>query len=143
MSLFGVRRHPGAARLSVESHLPGFGGATGWLNSPPLGPPVVDGQLALPDPHRLGLGERGEYVSFEAHPAGVHFFTPRGDGSRDGRPLLGVELHARIAIGEEHELQGGLLRRGYRTFDCTSRRDSSVVQRQGSPAAVACMSVPQ
>src|SRR5436190_18397066 len=33
MSLFGVRRH---APLPAEGHLPGFDGATGWLNSPAL-----------------------------------------------------------------------------------------------------------
>ena len=33
MSLLGVRRH---APLPAEGYLPGFDGATGWLNSPPL-----------------------------------------------------------------------------------------------------------
>jgi thiol-disulfide isomerase/thioredoxin len=38
MSLFGIRRH---APLPAEGYLPGFDGATGWLNSPPL---TVEGQ---------------------------------------------------------------------------------------------------
>jgi len=49
VSLFGLRRHPGAAQLSVESHLPGFDGATGWLNSPPLGPAELSGEVVLVD----------------------------------------------------------------------------------------------
>ena len=35
MSLFGARRHPRTASLPVEGRLPGFEGATGWLNSSP------------------------------------------------------------------------------------------------------------
>jgi hypothetical protein len=38
MSLFGARRHPRTAPLPVEGRLPGFEGATGWLNSSPLTP---------------------------------------------------------------------------------------------------------
>jgi hypothetical protein len=34
--LLGALRHPRTAALPVEGHLPGFDGATGWLNSPPL-----------------------------------------------------------------------------------------------------------
>ena len=49
MSLFGARRHPGAARLSVESHLPGFDGATGWLNSAPLRVADLSGKVVLVD----------------------------------------------------------------------------------------------
>jgi len=49
VSLFGVRRHPGAALLSVESHLPGFEGATGWLNSSPLSPADLGGKVVLVD----------------------------------------------------------------------------------------------
>jgi hypothetical protein len=33
VSFFGERRH---APLPAEGHLPGFAGATGWLNSEPL-----------------------------------------------------------------------------------------------------------
>ena len=36
MSLFGKPRHAATAGLPVEGSLPGFEGATGWLNSPPL-----------------------------------------------------------------------------------------------------------
>ena len=36
MSLFGAGRHPGMAALLSEGRMPGFDGATGWLNSPPL-----------------------------------------------------------------------------------------------------------
>jgi thiol-disulfide isomerase/thioredoxin len=47
VSLFGVRRH--AVPLSAEGHLPGFDGATGWLNSPPLTPAGLLGQVVLVD----------------------------------------------------------------------------------------------
>jgi thiol-disulfide isomerase/thioredoxin len=33
----------------VEGHLPGFGGATGWLNSPPLTAADVEGKVVLVD----------------------------------------------------------------------------------------------
>jgi thiol-disulfide isomerase/thioredoxin len=49
MSLFGTRRSPGTAGLPVEGHLPGFGGATGWLNSPPLTPQGLRGHVVLVD----------------------------------------------------------------------------------------------
>jgi len=49
VSLFGLRRHPGAAQLGVESHLPGFEGATGWLNSPALRPADLSGRVVLVD----------------------------------------------------------------------------------------------
>jgi thiol-disulfide isomerase/thioredoxin len=39
-------RHP-AAELPVEGHLPGFDGATGWLNSPPLTPADLRGRVVL------------------------------------------------------------------------------------------------
>jgi thiol-disulfide isomerase/thioredoxin len=35
--------------LSVEGHLPGLGGATGWLNSPPLTAADVEGKVVLVD----------------------------------------------------------------------------------------------
>jgi len=38
--------HP-AAELPVEGHLPGFDGATGWLNSPPLTPEGLRGRVVL------------------------------------------------------------------------------------------------
>jgi thiol-disulfide isomerase/thioredoxin len=44
MSVFGIRRH---ASLPAEGHLPGFGGATGWLNSPPLTDADVRGKIVL------------------------------------------------------------------------------------------------
>jgi thiol-disulfide isomerase/thioredoxin len=47
VSLFGVRRH--AVPLSAEGHLPGFDGATGWLNSQPLTPAGLLGQVVLVD----------------------------------------------------------------------------------------------
>jgi thiol-disulfide isomerase/thioredoxin len=49
VSLFGVRRHSGPAPLSVEGRLPGFDGATGWLNSPPLDTLDVRGKVVLVD----------------------------------------------------------------------------------------------
>jgi thiol-disulfide isomerase/thioredoxin len=38
--------HP-AAQLPVEGHLPGFEGATGWLNSPPLATAELRGRVVL------------------------------------------------------------------------------------------------
>ena len=49
MSLFGVRRHAGPAPLSAEGHLPGFDGATGWLNSSPLTAADLRGKVTLVD----------------------------------------------------------------------------------------------
>jgi thiol-disulfide isomerase/thioredoxin len=49
VSLFGVRRHPRTASLPVEGHLPGFEGATGWLNSSPLTPEGLRGRVVLVD----------------------------------------------------------------------------------------------
>jgi thiol-disulfide isomerase/thioredoxin len=45
--LFGARRHPRTAALPVEGHLPGFDGATGWLNSSPLTPAELRGRVVL------------------------------------------------------------------------------------------------
>jgi thiol-disulfide isomerase/thioredoxin len=47
MSRFGTRPSPGAAALPVEGHLPGFDGATGWLNSPPLTAAGLRGRVVL------------------------------------------------------------------------------------------------
>jgi hypothetical protein len=49
VSLFGARRHPRTAPLPVEGHLPGFDGATGWLNSSPLTPAELRGRVVLVD----------------------------------------------------------------------------------------------
>lgn len=38
---------PSAARLSAEGHLPSLGGATGWLNSEPLGPVELRGHVVV------------------------------------------------------------------------------------------------
>jgi thiol-disulfide isomerase/thioredoxin len=38
-----------AGSLAVEGHLPGFDGATGWLNSPPLSAADLDGKVVLVD----------------------------------------------------------------------------------------------
>jgi thiol-disulfide isomerase/thioredoxin len=46
MSLFGARRHP---KFLSRGHLPGFDGATGWLNSPPLTPEGLRGKVVLVD----------------------------------------------------------------------------------------------
>ncbi|HKE79295.1 MAG TPA: redoxin family protein [Solirubrobacteraceae bacterium] len=43
------RHHVGRSPLSVEGHLPGFDGATGWLNSPPLTAADVEGKVVLVD----------------------------------------------------------------------------------------------
>ena len=39
--------HTATARLPVEGELPSFGGATGWLNSPPLTPAGLRGNVVL------------------------------------------------------------------------------------------------
>jgi hypothetical protein len=46
MSLFGLRRH---APLPAEGYMPGFDGATGWLNSPPLTAEDLRGKVVLVD----------------------------------------------------------------------------------------------
>jgi thiol-disulfide isomerase/thioredoxin len=46
MSLFGVRRH---VPMHSEGHLPGFGGATGWLNTKPLTGDALRGKVVLVD----------------------------------------------------------------------------------------------
>ena len=47
MSLFSSLRTAGS--LPVEGHQPGFEGATGWLNSPPLTPADLRGKVVLAD----------------------------------------------------------------------------------------------
>ena len=49
MNLFGRHRNAQAASLPSEGHLPGFEGATGWLNSPPLSPADLRGKVVLVD----------------------------------------------------------------------------------------------
>jgi thiol-disulfide isomerase/thioredoxin len=49
MSLFGLRRHAAPPPLSAEGHLPGFDGATGWLNSEPLTPAGLLEKVVLVD----------------------------------------------------------------------------------------------
>jgi thiol-disulfide isomerase/thioredoxin len=49
MSLFSSLRGAGAPPLPVEGHLPGFEGATGWLNSPPLTRADLRGKVVLVD----------------------------------------------------------------------------------------------
>jgi thiol-disulfide isomerase/thioredoxin len=46
MSIFGAHRHP---TLRAEGRLPSFDGATGWLNSAPLLPADLRGQVVLVD----------------------------------------------------------------------------------------------
>ena len=48
MSLFGKQRNAGTA-LPVEGHLPGFEGATGWLNTTPLTEADLRGKVVLAD----------------------------------------------------------------------------------------------
>jgi thiol-disulfide isomerase/thioredoxin len=49
MSVFGTRRNAGTAALPVEGRLPGFDGATGWLNSAPLTAADLRGKVVLAD----------------------------------------------------------------------------------------------
>jgi thiol-disulfide isomerase/thioredoxin len=44
-----MRRHAAPAALPVEGRLPGFEGATGWLNSEPLTPEGLRGKVVLVD----------------------------------------------------------------------------------------------
>jgi thiol-disulfide isomerase/thioredoxin len=47
--LFGERRNAEAVPLPSEGDLPGFDGATGWLNSSPLSPAGLRGKVVLVD----------------------------------------------------------------------------------------------
>jgi len=49
VSLFGAHRHAGPAPLPAEGTLPGFGGATGWLNSPALTAADLHGKVVVVD----------------------------------------------------------------------------------------------
>jgi thiol-disulfide isomerase/thioredoxin len=49
VSLFSRHRHVGAAELPVEGNVPGFDGATGWLNSEPLTLADLQGKVVLVD----------------------------------------------------------------------------------------------
>jgi thiol-disulfide isomerase/thioredoxin len=49
MSLFSKRGTAGTDPLPVEGHLPGFDGATGWLNSTPLTTDDLRGKVVLVD----------------------------------------------------------------------------------------------
>jgi thiol-disulfide isomerase/thioredoxin len=49
VSLFRMRRNAETDPLPVEGHLPGFEGATGWLNSSPLTAPSLRGKVVLVD----------------------------------------------------------------------------------------------
>ena len=49
MRLFGTRRNTEAAVLPSEGRLPGFDGATGWLNSSVLSPADLRGKVVLVD----------------------------------------------------------------------------------------------
>jgi thiol-disulfide isomerase/thioredoxin len=47
--LFHATMHPAAAQLPVEGSLPSLGGATGWLNAPPLTTAGLRGNVVLVD----------------------------------------------------------------------------------------------
>jgi thiol-disulfide isomerase/thioredoxin len=49
VSLFSKRRSDEAASLPFEGRLAGFEAASGWLNSPPLGPAALRGKVVLVD----------------------------------------------------------------------------------------------
>jgi thiol-disulfide isomerase/thioredoxin len=49
VSFFGARRHPGVTPLPVEGRLPGFGSASGWLNSEALTADDLHGKVVLAD----------------------------------------------------------------------------------------------
>jgi thiol-disulfide isomerase/thioredoxin len=49
VSLFSTLRNARTAPVRVEGHLPGFDGATGWLNSPPLTAEDLRGKVVLVD----------------------------------------------------------------------------------------------
>ena len=45
----GQQMSPASGHLPIEGELPSLGGATGWLNSPPLGPSGLRGNVVLID----------------------------------------------------------------------------------------------
>jgi thiol-disulfide isomerase/thioredoxin len=47
--LFLAARHPAAVPLPIEGELPSLGGATAWLNSPPLSAADLRGKVVLID----------------------------------------------------------------------------------------------
>jgi thiol-disulfide isomerase/thioredoxin len=47
--LLRVTTHPATVQLPVEGELPSLGGATGWLNSPPLTPDGLRGRVVVVD----------------------------------------------------------------------------------------------
>jgi thiol-disulfide isomerase/thioredoxin len=47
--LFRASMHPAAAQMPIEGDLPSLGGATGWLNSPPLTAAGLRGKVVLVD----------------------------------------------------------------------------------------------
>src|SRR4029453_1028284 len=49
MSLFGARSKAGTPPSPFEGYIPGFDGATGWLNSEPLTPEELRGRVVLVD----------------------------------------------------------------------------------------------
>jgi thiol-disulfide isomerase/thioredoxin len=49
VSFFGASRHPGVTPLPTEGRLPGFGSASGWLNSEPLTLDDLRGNVVLAD----------------------------------------------------------------------------------------------
>jgi thiol-disulfide isomerase/thioredoxin len=48
-ALEGQQMRPASVPLPIEGELPSLGGATGWLNSPPLGPSSLRGKVVLID----------------------------------------------------------------------------------------------
>ena len=46
-AIAGQPRSPASGHLPIEGELPALGGATGWLNAPPLGPSGLRGKVAL------------------------------------------------------------------------------------------------
>ena len=102
--------HP-AAELPVEGHLPGFDGATGWINSPPLTAAELRGRVVLVNfwtytcinwlrtlPYLRAWAER--YTDQGLTVVGVH--TPEFDFEHD-QPLVVVPLGPGADIGKGAE----------------------------------------
>src|ERR1700733_13350272 len=71
------------------------------LESLPGNRALADRRLASSHLNSSRVRERAEYVPLGAPATGVHFFAPSRHCSRDSRPLLSIELDARVAVRKE------------------------------------------
>src|SRR5713101_9733190 len=117
----GAARHQGVGsgeeELPVESMLPSFDGATGWLNSPPLAPGGLSGSVVLVQfwtytcinwlrtlPYVRGWAEKYKAVGFVV--IGVHSpeFEFEKDPDNVRRAANDMGIHYPIAIDNDYEV---------------------------------------